>query len=166
MQVQVQLEAHLPPPSWDCTVDGIVRVRSSTSSSFRPSPHDFPPPTGGGIRDGIVRIRSSTNSSFRPSSHDFLPPAQGCTQNACSPRPIEHEQQLPSESTRLPASCRGLCRLRGCTPEISLELSENILVILVILRYDLNSLISREILDKVSYLLRYLKISRIDRDIF
>ena len=25
-----------------------------------------------------------------------------------SPRPIEHEQQLPSESKRLPASCRGL----------------------------------------------------------
>ena len=55
--------------------------------------------------------------------------------------------------------------LRGCTPEISLEISENIIDILNILRY-LNSPISQEIFDMVRYHLGYLKISQIERDIF
>ena len=48
---------------------------------------------------------------------------------------------------------------------MSLQISENIQDILNILRY-LNSLISQEILDMVRYLLRFLKISQIDRETF
>ena len=75
-----------------------------------------------------------------------------------------------SESARRHELAGGGCQQtvghpKGCISEISLEMSENIQDILAILRY-LNSPISQELLDMVRYLLRYLKISQIDRDIF
>ena len=68
-------------------------------------------------------------------------------------------------NTTLLSYSLGLNYLRGCTPEVFLEISVNIKDILDIFRY-LNSLISQAVSDMVRYLLRYLKISQIDRDIF
>ena len=61
-------------------------TRHAMRSSFRPSPHDFPPPAVGGTQEGVVRVRSSTSSrSLRPSPHDFSPPAGDGTQEDVAP---------------------------------------------------------------------------------
>ena len=94
-----------PPSAGGGTQEGVVRVRSSASSSFRPSPHSFPPPAGGCTEEGVVRVRSSASSSSRPSPHNFPPPAGGGTRRRIL-RPIEHESLLPSDQVLLPSTWR------------------------------------------------------------